>query len=63
MRDFVRQLIADDSAQDLAEYALLVAFVGLAAIAAWTAVQNAVQQGYIARDTAEQNLWEPPNPE
>jgi hypothetical protein len=55
-------LLLGDRGQDLVEYALLTAFVGLAGAAAWGAIQNAVQAGYLAWDTAEQDLWEPPNP-
>jgi Flp pilus assembly pilin Flp len=62
LREIIRRLLVDDEAQDLVEYAFLAAFVGLAGMAAWAAIQNAIQQGYIAWDTAEQNLWRPPNP-
>lgn len=60
--EMVRRLLVDDGAQDLVEYAFLAAFVGLAGMAGWAAIQNAIQQVYIAWDTAEQNLWRPPNP-
>jgi Flp pilus assembly pilin Flp len=56
------RLLVEETGQDLVEYALLVAFIGLTSLAAWTAIQTAIQQGYIGWDTAEQNLWEPPNP-
>jgi Flp pilus assembly pilin Flp len=57
------RVLVDDEAQDLIEYALLVAFVGLAAMAAFVAVQNAIAAGYIGWDTAEQALWEAPAPQ
>lgn len=57
-----RRFLVEETAQDLVEYALLVAFIGLTSLAAWTAIQNAIQQGYIGWDMAEQDLWEPPNP-
>jgi Flp pilus assembly pilin Flp len=50
------RLFHGDDAQDLVEYALLAAFVGLTALAAWTAMQNALQTGYINWDTGEQGL-------
>lgn len=62
MQDALRRFLVEESAQDLVEYALLVAFIGLTSLAAWTAIQSAIQQGYIGWDTAEQDLWEPPNP-
>jgi Flp pilus assembly pilin Flp len=62
LRIALRRFLGEETAQDLVEYALLVAFIGLTSLAAWTAIQTAIQQGYIGWDTAEQNLWEPPNP-
>jgi Flp pilus assembly pilin Flp len=62
VRSTLRELLLGDRGQDLVEYALLTAFVGLTGAAAWAAIQNAVQAGYLAWDTAEQDLWEPPNP-
>lgn len=56
------QLIRDDTGQDLAEYALLAAFIGLAGLAVWVAVRNALALRYVAMDTAEQNIWQPPTP-
>jgi Flp pilus assembly pilin Flp len=62
LRIALRRFLEEETAQDLVEYALLVAFIGLTSLAAWTAIQTAIQQGYIGWDAAEQNLWEPPNP-
>ncbi|MGH7900013.1 MAG: Flp family type IVb pilin [Candidatus Binatia bacterium] len=62
MRSTLRELLLGDRGQDLVEYALLAAFIGLTSLAAWVAIQSAIQNGYIAWDTAEQNEWEPPNP-
>jgi Flp pilus assembly pilin Flp len=61
--DCLRRFLRDDECQDLVEYAMLAAFVGLAGAAAWVLVQNAIAAGYIAFDTAEQNRWEPPDPQ
>jgi hypothetical protein len=59
---WLRQLAGDTRGQDLVEYALLTAGVGLAAAATWTAVQQAFASAYAGYDTKVQNLWEPPNP-
>jgi Flp pilus assembly pilin Flp len=62
IRHFVVRLIADDSGQDLVEYALLAAFVALATMAGLKAIENAIGAEYVGWDTDEQNLWIPPDP-
>ena len=62
MRTLLIRFISDDCGQDVVEYALLCVFVSLAGMATWLAIQDAIAQGYIAWDTAEQNLWIPPEP-
>lgn len=57
-----RTLLVNDEGQDLVEYALLAAFVGLAGLAAFAAIRDAVAQGYVNWDMTEQSLWEPPDP-
>jgi Flp pilus assembly pilin Flp len=52
----LKRLLIGDEGQDLVEYALLVAFVGLAVLAAWLAIQGAVANGYINWDNQEQNV-------
>ncbi|HEX9199546.1 MAG TPA: Flp family type IVb pilin [Acidobacteriaceae bacterium] len=51
MRKFVRQLLADDSGQDLIEYALIAALVGLGSVSATYGAAAAVNNtfGTIAR--------------
>jgi Flp pilus assembly pilin Flp len=54
MRSALKRLLVDEEGQDIVEYALLVAFVGLAVLAAWIAIQNAVANGYLNWDAQEQ---------
>lgn len=56
------RLIGDDSGQDLIEYALLTAFIGLAGLAAWVTIRNNLGQAYSGYDVNTQSLWEPPVP-
>ena len=52
--DFVvllRQAIADDSGQDLIEYALLGAIIGIGSIVAWSQLATAVGTVYGAANT------------
>ncbi len=56
------QLVADDSGQDLVEYALLILFVVLASVAVWHAIAGAVGAAYLNYDSGVQDLWEPDPP-
>lgn len=62
MRRGLFEWICDEEGQDLVEYALLTAFIGLAGIAAFTLLANNVGAAYSASDVAEQMLWEPRPP-
>lgn len=52
----LRNLVLGEEGQDLVEYALLVAFVGVAGLAAWLAIENAIDAGYSGWDAADQDL-------
>lgn len=58
----VRLLVKDDRGQDLIEYALLTAAIGLAGAATWPIIVNTIGTTYRALDTNTQGLWEPPPP-
>ena len=63
MGSLLRRLLVDDSGQDLIEYALLTAGLGLVGIAVWPAITAAVGVTYGNLDTRTQNLWRVPNPQ
>lgn len=46
MRKFVKQLLADESGQDLIEYALLAAMVGLGSVASMYGVAAAINNAF-----------------
>lgn len=52
----LKRLLGEDNAQDVVEYALLVAFVGLTVLAAWLAIQDGIATGYVNWDSQEQNV-------
>lgn len=52
----------DERGQDLIEYALLTAAVGVAGIATWPFIATSIGTAYRALDTNTQGLWEPPPP-
>lgn len=58
-----QRLWHEQSAQDVIEYALLTAFIGLAGLAAWGAIEDALGAAYTGFDTNTQGLWEPPPPQ
>ena len=59
---FLLRLADEDGGQDVVEYALLTAFFGLAALAAWTSIRDAVGSGYTRTTSGVQGLWDPPPP-
>jgi Flp pilus assembly pilin Flp len=60
--DIVHRLARDDRGQDLIEYALLTAAIGVAGAATWPLIEQSIGRAYRALDTNTQNLWEPPPP-
>jgi Flp pilus assembly pilin Flp len=59
----IRELAADDQGQDLIEYALVTAAIGLVGTATWPLIVDAIGNTYQGVDTATQNLWEVPDPQ
>ena len=57
-----RRLAADSSGQDLLEYALLSALVGLVALAALNALGVTMGSVYSSWNSAVNALWESPSP-
>jgi Flp pilus assembly pilin Flp len=62
MRTMFRHFVFDDSAQDLIEYGLLGALIGIVGIVAWTNVGVAISGTYGAWDTGVQGLSDTPPP-
>lgn len=57
-----RRLWRDDRGQDLVEYTLLTAFFGLAALAAWTSIRDALGASYSGATSGANAIWDPPPP-
>ena len=62
MKCLFKELVFSECGQDVVEYALLTAAIGLAGAAAWPLVVNAIGATYTQMDTNNQRLWEPPPP-
>ena len=56
------RLVVNDRGQDLIEYALLTAFIGLAGAAALNLVAASMNTTYDGWGTGINNLWEPEAP-
>lgn len=54
--------VADDSGQDVVEYALLAALIGISSIVAWKVLAVVARDVYLATNTDVQVLAPPPNP-
>ena len=61
-KKFAADLIQDEGAQDLVEYALLTVFVAIVGAMTFQVLENALGSAYTNWDTGEQDLWEPNNP-
>jgi Flp pilus assembly pilin Flp len=56
------RLIRDEQGQDLLEYAMLSVFVALASKLAFMLLGTQIHNLFIAKDAADQSIWEPPQP-
>ena len=56
VRVLTERFLLDDGGQDIVEYALLTAIIGIAAIAIWNELAIRVGIVYTAADTGVQNL-------
>ena len=62
MMGVLRSLVADETGQDLIEYALLVALVALATVPAILKFQAVMYSTYVSWYTAAMGCWQMPNP-
>lgn len=56
LQALVRRFVADDDGQDLIEYALLSAFIGVCCVLVWVNIRGAIGNVYGRWDTNVQNL-------
>ena len=62
MLDLLRRLIVDEDAQDIVEYALLTASIGLMGMAVWPLIAAGIGVAYQDFDQDTQDIWETPPP-
>jgi Flp pilus assembly pilin Flp len=56
------RFLAEDSAQDLVEYALLGAFIGVVAVLVWANISTLIGIRYTEYNTDVNDLWASPEP-
>ena len=63
-RTLIARAVTNEDGQDLIEYALLSAFIGICGIAGWAAIASALGTSYATRDANLQNeaVYRTPNP-
>ena len=59
MKRYVARFIDDEGGQDLIEYALLSAVIGIAGVLLFPLMQSGMQDAYEGWNTAAQDAWEP----
>lgn len=60
--DLLQRLLFAEEAQDVIEYALLTAGIGIVSIAIWPLIAAGIGNWYAAMNTGTQNIWEVPDP-
>jgi Flp pilus assembly pilin Flp len=63
MLRLLTRLLAEETGQDLIEYALLTAAIGFAGVAGISLLGAAINTTYTSWDTGVNNLWEVPAPQ
>ena len=62
MITLLRRFIGEDDGQDVIEYALLTAGIGIVSIATWPLIEAGIKNTYGDIDKDTQDAWEVPNP-
>jgi len=62
MLNLLRRLISDDDGQDVIEYALLTAGIGIVSVATWPLIETGIKNAYGNLDKKTQDAWVVPDP-
>jgi Flp pilus assembly pilin Flp len=62
-RAVAARVIADDGGQDLIEYALLTAIIGISGVLIFSTLSTTMSTVYSGWNTAGQNAWQPCPPQ
>jgi Flp pilus assembly pilin Flp len=58
-RDVAARFVSDDCGQDLIEYALLTAIIGISGLLVLSTISTKMGTAYSGWNTAGQNAWQP----
>lgn len=61
-REWLTRLIREDGGQDMVEYALLAAIVGVAGAATFPQIETAIGLAFTGTNDAAYNIWCPKDP-
>jgi Flp pilus assembly pilin Flp len=62
MLNILLRLIRDDDGQDVVEYALLTAGIGIVSIATWPLIESGIKNTYTDLNRRTQDTWQVPDP-
>jgi Flp pilus assembly pilin Flp len=62
MLPILLRLMRDDDGQDVVEYALLTAAIGIVGVASWPLIEVGIKNGYKSINRRTQDAWEVPDP-
>ena len=62
MKSLLLAFFSDDDGQDLVEYALLGAFIGVVSVIVWQNIATAIGLRYTEYNTNINSLWASPEP-
>ena len=62
LNELFARFLKEEAGQDLVEYALLTATVGLASAAVWTMLGPTIRSAYLSWNNNLYNLWQSPDP-
>lgn len=62
MKSLLLAFFSDDDGQDLVEYALLGAFIGVVSVIVWQNIATAIGLRYTEYNTNVNSLWASPEP-
>ena len=62
MLTILLRLMREDAGQDIVEYALLTAGIGIVSVATWPLIETGIVNVYANLDANTQAIWEVPDP-
>ena len=62
MLPILLRLLREDDGQDVVEYALLTAAIGIAGVASWPLVEGGITVAYKSINRRTQDAWQVPDP-